>query len=117
MNKYQLKHNMQRDKGFLSDLYLNESDQRRKILKNATKSEIKTLVFVIHFLVKGEIKIKAAMFEKIKHSKKLNLLNEYFSEKKSLQTILNWKAGDLLTLLFKFLNIYHPILFPLFNKL
>ena len=115
MNKFQLRSRIEKEKK-TKKTYLSEGVNTRQILSNASTSEITTLINILFFLVSGEIPIKAHMFEKIKKSKKLNMLNEYFSNKKMVQTVLNWKHMDKLRLLFKFLQIYKALLYPLFNQ-
>lgn len=77
-----------RDKGFLYSLYEGPNILKNKrILLNASDSQLNTLLRYLHFVASGKIPIKKANFEKIPPSK-LKLIKKQLEKSTKLELLL-----------------------------
>ncbi len=106
---------LQKNKRFLKGLYLGNKVQNLARLEVASKYQISNLLNVIHYICKGDIKIKKENFDAIKKAKRIDAL--YSLRNASEVKIFKTKPIESQILfLKKFASLYVYILHPLFNK-
>lgn len=116
MKRETLKSYLIRDKIFLKELYSGPNPlKNNRILNNANDSQLNTLLFYLHFLANGEIKINKSNFEKIEKNKKLSLIKRNVENKKACLSLINNDRSVKLTFLKKLNVIYPNLLYGLFN--
>ena len=115
MANEQFKVYLQRDKGFLKELYTSDSKAKpRKVLTFASDSELNTLSKYIHLVCNGEIHIKKQNFDAL--SKDLRFIKKLFEKKAELQKLNQLPRREKLKQFFRLQSIYSHLLFPLFNE-
>lgn len=115
MNTFQLRKCMIRDKKFLGTLCTGTPYMVRQTINAAAGRELKTLFWVLHFLVNGKIDIKKECFQIIVKSRKLNILQTNFDNAQTVKNILGWNRSNQLEILYKFIKLYGALLHPLFH--
>jgi hypothetical protein len=116
MNKDRMKSLLVRDKAFLRELYQNEDFQKKKrVLNKANDTEINTLIWFLHYLSNGEIRMKKIHFEKIA-SAKVALIKSKVESKRNLTVLLNNNRSSKLLFLNKLVQFLPYLLYPLFNE-
>jgi hypothetical protein len=117
MTHEQMRNLLLRDKVFLRTLYNTDTlVSAKKVLNGANDSQLVTLLKYLHFLANGDIKIKKSNFEIIENHKKLHVIKRQVENKKALRDILLKDRVYKLNFLNKLGNIYHPLLYSLFNE-
>ena len=117
MNKDQMKALLIRDKEFLKSLYDSKSSPNAKnILKFASDSKLNTLLKFIHLVCTGEIKIRKDYF-KVLEKKHLKVVEKYFESKAAIKRLLTEDRRRKLNTLIKFSEVFHELLFTLFNQI
>jgi hypothetical protein len=106
-----------RDKVFLRTLYSETPLKCKKLLYNASDTELSTLIKFLHFLANGEITIKRKNFEIIAEKKKLLLIKKTLESKNSLKRFLSQDRTTKLLFLNKLCDTYEPLLYALFNEI
>lgn len=90
MSEELLKAMLIRDKGFLYTLYEGSNILKNKrLLTNASDSQLNTLLRYLHFVASGKIPIKKENFEKIPHTK-LNLIKKNVEKFSKLEMLLRF---------------------------
>jgi len=117
MNENQMKPLLLRDKEFLKSLYESQSLSKTKnILNFASDAKLNTLIKFLHMVSNGQIKIKKEHFNKLQN-KHIKLIKKHFESKSTFLRILREERKVKVNILIKFSDIFHEILFTLFNQL
>ena len=118
MNKEVVRTQFLRDKEFLRNLY--ESNGNVALVKEklnyASDAELNTLLKFLHFLSKGDIRIKKLNFDAIIQSRKLLLIKRTVEKPKSIKQILTAERQAKIKFLRQLGAIYHNLLYALFNE-
>jgi len=115
MNNPQMKALLLRDKEFLKSLYESQSlPHAKNILNFASDAELNTLIKFLHLVSNGHIKMKKEHFHALE-KKHLSLIKKHFEPKAAFQRLLKGERKVKINVLMKFGNIFHQILFTLFN--
>lgn len=116
MKQELLKSYLLRDKGFLKELYTGPNPlKNNRILINASDSQLNTLIFYLHFLAKGEIKISKQNFDVVQKLKKVTVLKKSVETKKNTLVLINSQRVDKLSFLKKLNTVYSNLLYGLFH--
>lgn len=105
-----------RDKTFLKELFENPNPlKNNRTLINATDSQLNTLLFYLHYLSIGDIKITKPNFEELVKLKKITLIKSKIEKKKLLSKLLNGPRSEKLVFLKKLSAVMHNLLHSLFH--
>jgi hypothetical protein len=116
MNEERLRTYLIRDKGFLKSLFSEESvTKKKRLLNGARDSQLLTLIYFLHFLSNGEVKMKKEHFQNIEKAK-LSLLKKKIESKKALNAIVSSDRRKKVLLLYKICDRFNELLYPLFNE-
>lgn len=111
-----LKSYLLRDKGFLKELYEGPNPLKNaRILNNASDTQLNTLIYYLHFLTCGDIKITKANFNEIEKCKKLHLLKSKVEKMSNVKFLINGPRAEKLLFLKKLSIVYPNLLYGLFN--
>ena len=111
MDKTRLKTAMIRSKPFLGLLYKSNPMTAKQILNHASDFDIKTLLNVVHFLAKGEIKIRREDVEKLNFSRKTSYLHKTFGTRSKVLQLSKSSRGDRINALTKLAACYPNLLY------
>lgn len=115
MNSERFKPMLVRDKIFLEELYSSSTPQARQIVKTVSDSKLNTLIQLLHFITKGEIKIRkedfAAMPKRI-----VVILRKQVESSKSTKALLNSEREVKVKFLCKLAPYFPHITYTLFNE-
>jgi hypothetical protein len=112
MNKERMKSLLIRDKEFLRELYQNPNYlKKKKILNAANDSQLNTLIWFLHYLSTGEIRMKNLP------ARKIILLKQKVESKHNLSTIISSNRTQKLLFLNKLAENFSHLLYPLFNEI
>jgi hypothetical protein len=116
MNKERMKSLLIRDKVFLREL-CNDEDflKKKRILNAANDTQINTLIWFLHYLSTGEIRMKKSHFDEIANSK-ITLIKHKVESKRNLTILLNSNRSTKLSFLNKLAAYFTYLLYPLFNE-
>ena len=104
------------NKSFLAELYESNNLSARKILSRASDSQIKLLIYILHFICVGEIPLSAEAFESLSKAKKSRFINTKFKEKAKVKRLLQVERKKQLEELSKLSSLLGPLLTRLFKK-
>ena len=114
MSHQQFKTYLQRDKGFLKELFESNSVSKSKNLLNfSSDSELTTLIKYIHFVASGEIKIKKKNFDSL-GNRSFAVIRKNFEKKGALQKVNQSVRKDKIKILLKLVPSFSNLLAPLF---
>jgi hypothetical protein len=117
MNKERMKSLLIRDKEFLRELYQNPNYlKKKKILNAANDSQLNTLIWFLHYLSTGEIRMKKLHFDNLP-ARKIILLKQKVESKHNLSTIISSNRTQKLLFLNKLAENFSHLLYPLFNEI
>jgi len=102
-------------KGFLHKLYKNNPRTNAAFIFNANDQELNTLIKILHLICIGSIHMRKDDFAKLKQSKRLSILRNFFERKDSYFKLLQSKREEKIQILRKFCALYGSILYLLFN--
>ena len=105
-----------RDKEFLKALYDASASHVKTILNFASDSKLNTLIKFLHLVSNGVIKVRREHFEHLEN-KHLKLIKKHLESKASVKKLIQADRKTKLTLLLKFTNKYHALLFTWFNEI
>jgi hypothetical protein len=106
-----------RDKQFLRELCEDQDFQKKKrILNAANDSEINTLIWFLHYLSTGEIRLKKEHFEGIT-THKISLIKQKVESKHNVTLLVNGNRSQKLLFLNKLITFFPYLLYPLFNEM
>lgn len=116
MKHLELRNLMLQNKPFLRALF--ESQQAKntkKLLLESSEEQANLLIRILFFITQGEIPIKKQNFEILEESKKLLLLHKHFQTELKLNKLLTSTLQKKIIILFKFVSVFHNLLYPLFK--
>lgn len=118
MNKEVVRNLFIRDKEFLRNLFETNGNcsKAKQILNFSSDLELNTLIKFLHFLSKGEIKIKKKNFDAIIQSNKLGLIKKSVESKAAVKKLLGTDRQSKIVFLRKLSALYYNLLFCLFNE-
>jgi hypothetical protein len=117
MNRERLKSLLVRDKVFLRELYQGlDFQKKKKVLNAADDTKLNTLIWFLHYLSTGEIRIKKTHFERIPE-KKVSLLRTKVESRRNLNVLMNSDRKTKLIFLNKLAENFVHLLYPLFNEM
>lgn len=105
-----------RDKSFLKELYKAGALQIKSFLNYASDSQLKTLVYYIHFLASGLIPFKKSLFKILKRLDKIPFLHKHFSKVAVFRKFLKEDRKHKVSLLSKLQTVFRVLLQPLFKE-
>jgi hypothetical protein len=116
MNKDRMKSLLVRDKVFLRELYQGQDFiKKKKLLNVANDSELNTLIWFLHYLSTGEIRMKKSHFDHL-DSRKISLIKKRVESKHNLNILINENRRIKLLFLNKLAAHFPFLLYPLFNE-
>ena len=116
MNKPQMKALLLRDKEFLKSLYEADAVNAKRILMISSDSKLITLIRFLHMVSNGQIRIKKEHFDSLAN-KHLKIFRKDFEPKAAAKRLLSGERAIKIQILGKFVNLFHELLFTLFNEL
>jgi len=116
MNKPQMKALLLRDKEFLKSLYEADAVNAKRILMISSDSKLNTLIRFLHMVSNGQIRIKKEHFDSLAN-KHLKIFRKDFEPKAAAKRLLSGERAIKIQILGKFVNLFHELLFTLFNEL
>lgn len=105
------------NKTFLWKLYeLNSEDKKglKQLINQASAHQLVLLIKLLHVLLNGHVSIKKIHFERIKWAKKWPFLRREFESKEEYRKLKHSPAIVQRKVLLQ-INLYHELLFHLFN--
>jgi hypothetical protein len=105
-----------RDKGFLKSLFTEDSvSKKKRLLNGARDSQLLTLIYFLHYLSNGEVKMKKEHFNQIEKNK-ISLLKKKLESKQALTSMVSGDRKHIVFFLNKLCDRFHELLYPLFNE-
>jgi len=105
-----------RDKGFLLQLYKNNTYQNKKLISGADEYHLDTLIKVCHLILNNEIPVFEDDIAKIKKAKRIKLLTKYFKSNKDFLEVLEGQRQNKVQILLRFSSIFGFLLTSLFEE-
>ena len=115
IEKFKCRELMIYNKQFLSDLYESNGMTARKILNLASDSQIKLLLYLLHFISSGEIPLSEDGFQSISKAKKGRFIHTNFHAKTKVKKLLKSDRKSQLEVLLKLSSLYRHLLTRLFH--
>ena len=106
-------------KSFLYKLYLLDADKkfsrkRAKLINEATSFQLNTLLKALHYIANGAIPVRKSKFKRIRQSGNFPSLVRKLRNESDLRNMLAEAKSEKCHFLRKY-NVYHHLLFNLFN--
>ena len=102
-------------KQFLANLYGSNPFTARKLLLSASDSQLKLLLYLLHFIAIGEIPIDQEGFDSISKARKSRIIFKHFADKTNTKRLIKAERQSQLEHLLKLSSVYKYLLTRLFH--
>lgn len=116
MNKADLRNLMLNEKKLLKTLYEPALYKNKKqILMKSNENQLDVIIYILYFIVEGEIPLKKNHFETLKANKKLSFINSHLNSNAKLQILLKSNFKNKVNFLIKLVRSFENLFFFLFS--
>ncbi|SRR6266404_5262379 len=105
-----------RDKGFLLELYKNNSLQNKSQLEGADDARLDTIIRILFLVVNNEIPMFGDHYPLFKRARKEGFLRRHFQQRRTFLKVLEGTRQNKVSILQNFAPVYKFLFAPLFEE-